>query len=142
MKKVLSLLTIFGLLLLVSSCSTNIIPKGYVDVENYSNQNIEQINNTLQYSVYSYDETPNVSKNKFLEKVDEESKALLDIYLADFENEIQNYDFANEYTLNKDEITNDDYTYIDYRNDGETTYFMIYLLDVSDNKLYYCYMMS
>lgn len=141
-KKFIYLVIISTLIILITGCSTNIIPSGYIDVEHFSNQNIEQINNTLQYSIYTYDETPDMSKNRFLEKVDDDTKVLLDFYLDDFEVEIKNYDFATEYAIKISEITIEDYTYIDYKNDGKTEYFMIYLLDVSVNKLYYCYMMS
>ena len=64
MKRILIIL-VFILTLSLVSCKDTIIPKGYSKKIDYTNASIEQINNTVQVSIYQYDSFPNVSKNKF-----------------------------------------------------------------------------
>ena len=142
MKKIYNIFVIFIMCLILCSCSTNIIPKGYINKEDYTNQNIDNLNSTLQYSIFTYDKTPNLSKNRFLEKINDDIKNKLEIYLIDFETEIQQYEFKDNYVINIADISNEDYAYIDYKTNDKTTYFMIYYLDVSSNKLFYCYLMK
>lgn len=142
MKKIKFLVIILFTITCLTSCSTNIIPKGYVDLDTYTSQNIEQINNSLQYSIYVYDELPNMKNNKFLEKITQDDKDLLEVFLTDFEEEISEYDFYDKYIIDLDDIQDEDYIYIDYKEkEGLVEYFMIYYFDVSNNKLHYCYMM-
>lgn len=142
MKKIFQFFLLLLVTIILCSCSTNIIPKGYSNREDYTNQNIENLNSTLQYSIYTYNKTPDLSKNKFLEKMDDMTKIKLELYLYDFEEEILKYDFKDKYTIKINEISNEDYVYIDYKEDTKTKYFMIYYLDISINKLYYCYLMK
>ena len=55
--------------MIVSCGSTEIIPKGYANKENYTNANIGQFNNTLQFSIYKYEKRPNLKNNQFLKPV-------------------------------------------------------------------------
>lgn len=146
MKKIISCLLIIICGILITSCSNNnIIPKGYVDSKIYSDASIEQIGHTIQYSVYKYDTTPNLSKNRFLEKVSENDKILLEIFLNDYILKLEEYDkesdsheFINNYKVDINNISNEDYVYIDYReNETGYEYFVIYYFETSYNELYF-----
>ena len=67
MKKIFSLLIVLFTFVLLTSCNNNIIPKGYISQKTYSDATIEQIGHTIQYTVFKYGNTPNLSKNRFLE---------------------------------------------------------------------------
>ena len=142
MKRILIIL-MFILTLSLVSCKDTIIPKGYSKKIDYTNASIEQINNTVQVSIYQYDSFPNVSKNKFLEKISDESEVLLKIFMPTLEEALITYQFSERYEVKLDallvrEYSEDDYVYIDYKKTSdEYEYFMIYYLCASNNTLYY-----
>ena len=84
--------------MIVSCGSTEIIPKGYANKENYTNANIGQFNNTLQFSIYKYEKRPNLKNNQFLKPVSNNLEELENL-LTRFEQEIENYDFKDKYDI-------------------------------------------
>lgn len=126
--------------MIVSCESTEIIPKGYANKENYTNANIGQFNNTLQFSIYKYEKRPNLKNNQFLKPISNNLEELENL-LTRFEQEIENYDFKDKYDIQLEDISTDDYAYIDYRI-SEKEQFSIYFFDTSQNILYYCYMIN
>ena len=54
-------------LFLLTSCNNNVVPKGFISEKTYSDATIEQIGHTIQYTIFKYENTPNLSKNRFLE---------------------------------------------------------------------------
>ena len=126
--------------MIVSCGSTEIIPKGYANKENYTNANIGQFNNTFQFSIYKYEKRPNLKNNQFLKPVSNNLEELENL-LTRFEQEIENYDFKDKYDIQLEDISTDDYAYIDYRI-SEKEQFSIYFFDTSQNILYYCYMIN
>ena len=137
--KIVNLLFVFLVLLMITSCtSTRIIPKGYTNKENYTTANISQLNNTLQLSIYKYEKRPNLNNNKFSKPISNNFEELEELLIR-FEQEIENYDFKDKYDIKLEDISTDDYVYIDYRI-SEKEQFSIYFFDSSQNILYYCYM--
>lgn len=142
MKKIIILLS-FLMLLTLTSCSGNIIPKGYKNKLDYTNASIEQINNTVQVSIFQYDKFPNISKNKFLEKINEDTILQLTVFMPTLEEALVEYKFAERYNLKLESIlignySDNDYVYIDYKKvKGEYEYFQIYYLKEANNTLYY-----
>ena len=145
MKKIYSTLIIVFIMLLLTSCNNNIIPKGYISQETYSDATIEQIGHTIQYSIYKYEYTPNLSKNKFLEKVTEKDKALFEVFLNDYITKLNEYDqnsktheFKEKFKIDINNVTNEDYIYIDYLlKDSQYEYFVIYYFETKNNELYF-----
>ena len=145
MKKLYSLLIISFIIFLLTSCNNNIVPKGYTSQKTYSDASIEQIGHTIQYTIFKYDNTPNLSKNRFLETVKDEDKTLLEIFLTDYNLKLEEYDsisetheFKENFNVNLNNISNEDYIYIDYRtNDTSYEYFVIYYFETSINELYF-----
>jgi hypothetical protein len=145
MKKLHSLLIISFIIFLLTSCNNNIVPKGYTSQKTYSDATIEQIGHTIQYTIFKYDNTPNLSKNRFLETVKDEDKTLLEIFLTDYNLKLEEYDsisetheFKENFNVNLNNISNEDYIYIDYRtNDTSYEYFVIYYFETSINELYF-----
>ena len=145
MKKLHSLLIISFIIFLLTSCNNNIVPKGYTSQKTYSDATIEQIGHTIQYTIFKYDNTPNLSKNRFLETVNDEDKTLLEIFLTDYNLKLEEYDsisetheFKENFNVNLNNISNEDYIYIDYRtNDTSYEYFVIYYFETSINELYF-----
>lgn len=145
MKKLYSLLIISFIIFLLTSCNNNIVPKGYTSQKTYSDATIEQIGHTIQYTIFKYDNTPNLSKNRFLETVKDEDKTLLEIFLTDYNLKLEEYDsisetheFKKNFNVNLNNISNEDYIYIDYRtNDTSYEYFVIYYFETSINELYF-----
>ena len=84
--------------MIVSCGSTEIIPKGYANKENYTNANIGQFNNTLQFSIYKYEKRPNLKNNQFLKPISNNLEELENL-LTRFEQEIENYDFKDKYDI-------------------------------------------
>ncbi len=156
MKKIITLVVLLCSLVTVTSCNSDtIIPKGYYDSDVWTTSNVSTYANFINYIKYYYNEdmTSSLKKNKFLEKVDSTSLEDLSELLNIFEEEVNNYNYEEgntlkeNYNLKVNNVTFDDYIYIDYRvnnqYDPETSesiydYFMIYYFDVSDNTLYYC----
>lgn len=145
MKKLHSLLIISFIIFLLTSCNNNIVPKGYTSQKTYSDATIEQIGHTIQFTIFKYDNTPNLSKNRFLETVKDEDKTLLEIFLTDYNLKLEEYDsisetheFKENFNVNLNNISNEDYIYIDYRtNDTSYEYFVIYYFETSINELYF-----
>ena len=145
MKKLHSLLIISFIIFLLTSCNNNIVPKGYTSQKTYSDATIEQIGHTIQYTIFKYDNTPNLSKNRFLETVKDEDKTLLEIFLTDYNLKLEEYDsisetheFKENFNVSLNNISNEDYIYIDYRtNDTSYEYFVIYYFETSINELYF-----
>ena len=102
--------------------------------------NIGQFNNTLQFSIYKYEKRPNLKNNQFLKPVSNNLEELENL-LTRFEQEIENYDFKDKYDIQLEDISTDDYAYIDYRI-SEKEQFSIYFFDTSQKILYYCYMIN
>lgn len=145
MKKIYSLFIITILLVLMTSCNNNIIPKGYVSEKTYSDATIEQIGHTIQYSIFKYENTPSLSKNRFLEKVKDDDKTLVEIFLNDYNLKLEEYDqnsdsheFKENFKVDINNISNEDYIYIDYRkSDTKYEYFVIYYFETTLNELYF-----
>ena len=145
MKKLHSLLIISFIIFLLTSCNNNIVPKGYTSQKTYSDATIEQIGHTIQFTIFKYDNTPNLSKNRFLETVKDEDKTLLEIFLTDYNLKLEEYDsisetheFKENFNVSLNNISNEDYIYIDYRtNDTSYEYFVIYYFETSINELYF-----
>ena len=145
MKKIFSLLIVLFTFVLLTSCNNNIIPKGYISQKTYSDATIEQIGHTIQYTVFKYGNTPNLSKNRFLETVKDEDKTLLEIFLIEYNSKLEEYDlicetheFKENFKVDINNISNEDYIYIDYRtNDTSYEYFVIYYFETSLNELYF-----
>lgn len=119
MKKLYSFLIIVFILLLLTSCNNNIIPKGYVSEKTYSDATIEQIGHTIQYTVFKYENTPNLAKNRFLESVTDDDKTLLEIFLNDYNLKLEEYnqnsdthEFKENFKVDINNISNEDYIYI------------------------------
>lgn len=142
MKKIFIVL-ILMFTLSFASCKDTIIPDGYSKKIDYTNASIEQINNTVQVSIFEYDKFPDLSDNKYLKKLNDETEVLLELFMPDLEEALVTYQFAERYELNLDsflirECSDSDYVYIDYQKvDEEYEYFMIYYLKASNNTLYY-----
>lgn len=141
MKKsiLLLIITIVGFTL-VGCSNRNIIPEGYIEQKIYSDASIEQLGHTIQYNVYKYDSLPNLSKNRFLEKVTEDHLITLVNILYEYEAKLDEYDqeaesheFKENYEVNIENISTDDYIYIDSSPD----YVIIYYFETSNNTLYY-----
>lgn len=145
MKKIILLLF---LIFTLTSCNNNIIPKDYTKCKIYSDNSIEQIGHTIQFSIYTYDQMPNLKKNRFLKSVTNDDLIELYILLNDFNNRLTEYDqtqdsheFKNNFNIKLSDITSDDYVYIDNRtHQQDNRCFMIYYFETSNNTLYYLQM--
>ena len=145
MKKIFSLLILIFTLVILTSCNNNVVPKGYTSEKTYSDATIEQIGHTIQYTIFKYDNAPSLSKNRFLETVKDEDKILLDVFLNDYNLKLEEYDlisesheFKDNFKVDINNISNEDYIYIDYRkNDVSYEYFVIYYFETSLNELYF-----
>lgn len=129
----------FGLLIGCSCSSNNVIPKDFLNKETYTNAAIDHMNNTLQLTIYIYQEKPDFSKNKFFSKVDEETKELIKTYLTIFKEEINNYDFSSKFDVDLTKISLNDYAYIAVYSDQTKAEFSLYYFNADVNKIYYCY---
>ena len=155
MKKLTFLLVVITLLTLTSCKSDTIIPKGYYDSDVWTTSSVNTYANFINFIKYYYDEDmiESLDKNKFLEKMDNTSLEELETLLSLFETEVNEYNYDEENTLKEnynlkfDQVSKDDYIYIDYRVNNQYNpdvdksiydYFMIYYFDVSENTLYYC----
>ena len=81
------------------------------------------------------------NKVEKIEEMSDADKEELENLLTRFEQEIENYDFKDKYDIQLEDISTDDYAYIDYRI-SEKEQFSIYFFDTSQNILYYCYMIN
>lgn len=129
----------FGLLIGCSCSSNNVIPKDFLNKETYTNAAIDHMNNTLQLTIYIYQEKPDFSKNKFFSKVDEETKELIKTYLTIFKEEINNYDFSSKFDVDLTKISLNDYAYIAVYSSQTKAEFSLYYFNADVNKIYYCY---
>ena len=145
MKKIYSLLLVIFTIVLLTSCNNNIVPKGYVSQKTYSDATIEQIGHTIQFTVFKYENTPNLAKNRFLETVKDEDKTLLELFLNDYNLKLEEYDLISEthdfkenFNVEINNISSEDYIYIDYRTkDNSYEYFVVYYFETSLNELYF-----
>ncbi len=145
MKKIKNILLLSIALLCIASFLTacagaKIVPDGYVDSQFYTNSNSGQLNSTLELSIYYYDEAPSFAKNKFIKPVNQETKNLLEFFLELFIEAIKDYDFQDKFDLNLENISLDDFAYLDYGQLQGNSYFSIYYYEVSQKTLYYCYL--
>ena len=96
MRKIYSLFIIAITIFALTSCNNNIVPKGYISQKTYSDASIEQIGHTIQYTIFKYENCPNLSKNKFLENVTDEDITLLEIFLIDYNSKLEEYDSISD----------------------------------------------
>ncbi len=139
-KKTFHLIALGLLLIIITSCTSSIIPKGYYDTTTYTNANSGQLNNTLQLSIYNYEKKPNFANNKFMCKLDEEKRNLLEVLLSDFKDAVNASSFSDAFDFSISDIKSDDLAYIDYSDNQTNKYFAIYYYSNAKNTLYYCYL--